>query len=147
MWHTPHTRTSCLLYSCTHTIALLHPHDPDDTQMQRSTVVGSDDSGVVDNIRTSYGTFLKRQSHPLLNEVASRLAHWTHLNMSHQEDMQILRYGPGQKYGAHMDVLEVGFGAPAPAPALHIPPSTRTNNHPIISFFYKESRTPHHTER
>lgn len=27
--------------------------------------------------------------------------------MSHQEDMQILRYGPGQKYGAHMDVLQV----------------------------------------
>ncbi len=27
--------------------------------------------------------------------------------MSHQEDLQILRYGIGQKYGAHMDVLEV----------------------------------------
>lgn len=87
-----------------------HVHNtymPTTPQMQRSTVVGSDDSGVVDNIRTSYGTFLKRRSHPLLDEVARRLAHWTHLNMSHQEDMQILRYGPGQKYGAHMDVLQV----------------------------------------
>lgn len=39
-------------------------------QMQRSTVVGSDDSGVVDNIRTSYGTFLK---------YASLHADWHHI--------------------------------------------------------------------
>ena len=37
-----------------------------------------------------------------------RLAKWTHLNISHQEDMQILRYGLGQKYGAHYDSLVEG---------------------------------------
>lgn len=34
-----------------------------------------------------------------------RLAAWTHLPLPHQEDTQILRYGPGQKYGAHFDAL------------------------------------------
>lgn len=35
-----------------------------------------------------------------------RLASWTKLNITHQEDTQILRYGPGQKYGAHYDSLD-----------------------------------------
>ena len=42
---------------------------------------------------------------PVIREVEQRLAKWTHLNISHQEDMQILRYGLGQKYGAHYDSL------------------------------------------
>lgn len=42
---------------------------------------------------------------PIVQQVEERLARWTHLNVSHQEDMQILRYGLGQKYGAHFDSL------------------------------------------
>lgn len=42
---------------------------------------------------------------PVVEEVEQRLARWTHLNASHQEEMQILRYGLGQKYGAHYDTL------------------------------------------
>jgi len=41
----------------------------------------------------------------VVKDVEQRLATWTHLNISHQEDMQILRYGLGQKYGAHYDSL------------------------------------------
>lgn len=41
----------------------------------------------------------------MVKDVEQRLAAWTHLNISHQEDMQILRYGLGQKYGAHYDSL------------------------------------------
>ena len=74
--------------------------------MKRSTVVGGNGDSVLDNIRTSYGTFLRRLQDPTVAAVEERVARWTHLNVSHQEDMQILRYGHGQKYGAHYDSLE-----------------------------------------
>ena len=35
-----------------------------------------------------------------------RVAAWTHLPVVNQEDLQILRYGSGQTYKPHMDVLE-----------------------------------------
>ncbi|KAG1679469.1 hypothetical protein FOA52_011067 [Chlamydomonas sp. UWO 241] len=74
-------------------------------QMKRSTVVGPNNSGVVDNIRTSAGTFLMRNQDPIISAVEERLATWVHLPRSHQEDMQVLRYSEGNKYGAHLDGL------------------------------------------
>ena len=50
----------------------------------------------------------RRLQDPIISRVEDRLAAWTHLNVSHQEDMQILRYGIGQKYGAHYDSLVDG---------------------------------------
>lgn len=85
---------------CAHIIKLAAP------QMKRSTVVGSHNQGVVDDIRTSAGTFLQRNQDPVVATIEQRLAEWTHLPVSHQEDMQVLRYGPTNKYGAHMDGLE-----------------------------------------
>lgn len=83
-----------------HIVALAKPF------MKRSTVVGAGGASVEDQIRTSYGTFLKRLQDPIVTAVEQRLATWTKLNVSHQEDMQILRYGIGQKYGAHYDSLD-----------------------------------------
>lgn len=57
--------------------------------MRRSTVVGANGSSVTDSIRTSYGTFLRRLQDPVIAAVECRLALWTHLNISHQEDMQV----------------------------------------------------------
>ncbi|KAL3148525.1 hypothetical protein ABBQ38_013963 [Trebouxia sp. C0009 RCD-2024] len=84
---------------CDHIVALAKP------RMKRSTVVGKGGQGTQDEIRTSYGTFLRRLHDPVVHDVELRLAKWSHLNISHQEDMQILRYGLGQKYGAHYDSL------------------------------------------
>lgn len=50
----------------------------------------------------------RRLQDPIISRIEDRLAAWTHLNVSHQEDMQILRYGIGQKYGAHYDSLVEG---------------------------------------
>jgi hypothetical protein len=58
-------------------------------QLKRSTVVGSDNSGVVDNIRTSYGTFLGRLSSPAVERLEKRLAEWTQLPIVNQEDIQV----------------------------------------------------------
>ena len=56
--------------------------------MRRSTVVGANGSSVTDGIRTSYSTFLRRLQDPVITAVERRLALWTQLNISHQEDMQ-----------------------------------------------------------
>lgn len=74
-------------------------------QMKRSTVVGAHNEGVVDQIRTSAGTFLTRNQDEVIKRIEMRLAVWVGLPPSHQEDMQVLRYGPSNKYGPHMDGL------------------------------------------
>jgi prolyl 4-hydroxylase len=73
--------------------------------MRRSTVVGSNGDSVVDSVRTSYGTFIPRYQTPIIGKIEERIATWTKLNVSNQEDIQILRYAHGQKYGAHYDQL------------------------------------------
>ncbi|KAG2487326.1 hypothetical protein HYH03_014043 [Edaphochlamys debaryana] len=73
--------------------------------MKRSSVVGSNGSSVLDTIRTSYGTFVRRRHDPVIERVLRRVASWTKAPPENQEDLQVLRYGIGQKYGAHMDSL------------------------------------------
>lgn len=48
----------------------------------------------------------RRLQDPVVEAVENRLATWTKLDIVHQEDMQILRYTDGQKYGAHYDSLQ-----------------------------------------
>nr|QKY15043.1 prolyl 4-hydroxylase (P4H) [Polytomella parva] len=72
-------------------------------QMRRSTVSGPHGESVVDDIRTSYGTFLNRLSDPIIEAVQRRISLWTQLPMDHQEDMQVLRYSINQTYRAHLD--------------------------------------------
>ncbi|MEW5315416.1 MAG: hypothetical protein WDW38_006847 [Sanguina aurantia] len=82
-----------------HLVALAAP------QMRRSTVVGAGGKSVEDNYRTSYGTFLRRYQDAVVERVENRIAAWTHLPVSHQEDLQLLRYGVGQFYKVHSDTL------------------------------------------
>lgn len=57
-------------------------------RMKRSTVVG-EKAGTVDEIRTSYGSFLGRLSSPTVEELEKKLANWTQLPIVHQEDVQV----------------------------------------------------------
>lgn len=58
--------------------------------LKRSTVVGTDDNdGEVDEIRTSYGTFLDRLSSPVVELLEKKLANWTQMPIVHQEDVQV----------------------------------------------------------
>jgi len=43
---------------------------------------------------------IRRYKDEVIGRVEERLELWTHHNVSHQEDMQILRYADRQKYGA-----------------------------------------------
>lgn len=72
-------------------------------EMRRSSVVGPKGESVVDKIRTSYGMFIKRLSDPIVERIERRISAFTHFPVSHQEDIQVLRYTAGQKYGAHYD--------------------------------------------
>ena len=77
-------------------------------RVQRSTVIDSvTGQSKVDPIRTSEQTFLNRGKYPIVTKIEERLARITHLPAYHGEDMQILKYGLGQKYDAHHDVGEL----------------------------------------
>ncbi|KAG1660152.1 hypothetical protein FOA52_007809 [Chlamydomonas sp. UWO 241] len=73
--------------------------------MKRSMVVGANNSGTVDNVRTSAGTFLPRNQDRVIASLEHRLSMVSHLPVSHQEDLQVLRYGVSNKYGPHCDGL------------------------------------------
>ncbi|KAF5825366.1 hypothetical protein DUNSADRAFT_11196, partial [Dunaliella salina] len=47
----------------------------------------------------------RRNTDPIISAIEKRLAVWTQLPVSHQEDMQVLRYGPTNQYKAHTDGL------------------------------------------
>ena len=77
-------------------------------RVRRSTVIDSvTGESKVDPIRTSEQTFLPRGKFPIVSSVEERLARITMLPAYHGEDMQVLKYQPGQKYDAHHDVGEL----------------------------------------
>jgi len=87
---------------CDHIVNLAEP------VMERSTVVGEGGKGVLDNIRTSSGTFIQRLADETIKDIEERIARYTHIPLAHQEDLQVLRYEHSQKYGAHYDSLVDG---------------------------------------
>lgn len=74
----------------------------------KSTVVDQQTGGSTDHPnRTSFGTFLKRGSTPLLKEIDERIANITGMPSDHGEDLQILRYEVGQEYKPHHDYFDL----------------------------------------
>ena len=74
-------------------------------KLHRSTVVDGQGGGVLNDIRTSAGTFLDRRSDPIVSRINDRLALITLFPVDFHEDIQILRYEPGQHYLPHMDAF------------------------------------------
>jgi prolyl 4-hydroxylase len=74
----------------------------------KSTVVDQKTGGSVDHPnRSSYGTFLKRGSTPLIKSIEERIAQITGIPVEHGEDLQILRYEPNQEYKPHHDYFSL----------------------------------------
>lgn len=61
-------------------------------QMRRSSVVGPKGESVIDNIRTSYGMFIRRLSDPIIERIERRVSVFTHVPISHQEDIQVRKH-------------------------------------------------------
>jgi len=47
--------------------------------------------------------FVPRYQDAVVAALEERVAAWTGIPVSHQEDLQVLRYAPGQQYRPHMD--------------------------------------------
>eukprot|EP00232_Nephroselmis_pyriformis_P009017 CAMPEP_0182892712 /NCGR_PEP_ID=MMETSP0034_2-20130328/24032_1 /TAXON_ID=156128 /ORGANISM="Nephroselmis pyriformis, Strain CCMP717" /LENGTH=368 /DNA_ID=CAMNT_0025026411 /DNA_START=136 /DNA_END=1242 /DNA_ORIENTATION=+ len=75
-----------------------------EAQLERSSVVSNSNGGsVLDNIRTSSGTFLQKRQDAVVSAVEKRIAKATSIPESHQEALQVLRYQNGEKYEPHFD--------------------------------------------
>lgn len=68
--------------------------------LSRSTVVGAQDPHPS---RTSEGTFLNPNVHPVVSNMYDRVSAMLGVPRSHMENLQVLRYKPGQQYYAHHD--------------------------------------------
>ena len=91
---------------CQHFVTLAMP------SMAKSTVVDVSTGKSVDSqIRTSFGTFLRRGQDEVVEDVERRIAEWSMVPAEHGEGVQILRYDRGQKYEAHYDFFHDSFNA------------------------------------
>jgi prolyl 4-hydroxylase len=87
---------------CEHLISL------GEDRLERSTVVGQGEKGYTSNVRTSDGTFIARRLTPTLSAVEDRVAEYSGIPWTHQEELQLLRYQNGQEYVAHSDGIDSG---------------------------------------
>eukprot|EP00892_Ulva_mutabilis_P010406 jgi/Ulvmu1/7738/UM039_0046.1 len=69
-------------------------------RLKRSGVGGEHKAG---EARTSYGTFIPRFQDKIVARVEQRVSRWVGLPVVYQEEIQVLRYEPGQQYRPHMD--------------------------------------------
>lgn len=57
-------------------------------QMKRSSVVGKNGGGAIDDVRTSYGMFVPRLRDDTFARIQQRIAAWSNTTVIQQEDMQ-----------------------------------------------------------
>ncbi|XP_031476098.1 probable prolyl 4-hydroxylase 7 isoform X2 [Nymphaea colorata] len=55
------------------------------------------------DVRTSSGTFLKKEQDAIIKRIENRISTWTFLPIENAEPIQVLRYGIGEKYEPHFD--------------------------------------------
>mmetsp|Transcript_17125 Transcript_17125/g.56020 ORF Transcript_17125/g.56020 Transcript_17125/m.56020 type:complete len:331 (-) Transcript_17125:77-1069(-) len=80
--------------------------------MKKSTVVDNGTGKSIDSqIRTSTGTFFRRQEDDVIADVERRIAEFTMIPVENGEGIQILHYVKGQKYEAHYDYFHDKFNA------------------------------------
>jgi len=65
----------------------------------------------VNDIRTSSGTFLEDDEHPLIITIEKRISTIMNIPIEHGEGLHILRYTPGQEYKAHFDYFSANSKA------------------------------------
>uniref|UniRef100_A0A7S3KVR6 Fe2OG dioxygenase domain-containing protein n=1 Tax=Amphora coffeiformis TaxID=265554 RepID=A0A7S3KVR6_9STRA len=72
-----------------------------------NVVLRDDDHGrPASDFRTSQSTFVRSTGDPTLLDIEFRTASLVRVPRQHQEDVQVLRYGPGEKYDHHHDYFD-----------------------------------------
>ncbi len=74
--------------------------------MQRAKVSLDDESGIVDG-RTGSNTWLAYDSVDVARAFGRRVSALVEIPLEHAEAIQVIHYGPGQKYGAHFDAYDL----------------------------------------
>uniref|UniRef100_A0A0D6QZA4 procollagen-proline 4-dioxygenase n=1 Tax=Araucaria cunninghamii TaxID=56994 RepID=A0A0D6QZA4_ARACU len=83
---------------CDHLISLAK------TELKRSAVADNGSGkGTVSEVRTSSGMFIPKGKDEIVTRIEEKIAAWTFLPKENGEDIQVLRYEPGQKYDPHFD--------------------------------------------
>ena len=86
---------------CDHIIALA------DSKMAPSSVVdGATGESVANPVRTSYNTFLAKNSDQVIADVDARCSQLTGIPEENAEHLQVIRYKEGQKYEPHYDSFD-----------------------------------------
>ena len=86
---------------CEHIRGLARP------RLERSQVVdAATGESKTDNVRTSSGVFLETAETEVVKRVEARVATWSGVPVSHQEQLQVLQYGLRQQYSDHWDFFE-----------------------------------------
>ncbi|GER30169.1 2-oxoglutarate (2OG) and Fe(II)-dependent oxygenase superfamily protein [Striga asiatica] len=83
---------------CNHLISLAK------SELKRSAVADNlSGKSVLSEVRTSSGMFIPKGKDPIVAGIEEKIATWTFLPKENGEDIQVLRYEPGQKYDPHYD--------------------------------------------
>jgi prolyl 4-hydroxylase len=83
---------------CDHLVALAK------TELKRSAVADNHSGqSKLSEVRTSSGMFIPKAKDPIVSGIEDKIATWTFLPKENGEDLQVLRYEPGQKYDPHFD--------------------------------------------
>lgn len=70
------------------------------------TLMDIDKGRPASDFRTSQSTFLAKNDHPIVKDIDYRTASLVRVPRFHQENVQVLRYGGGEKYDAHHDYFD-----------------------------------------
>ncbi|CAI9771027.1 unnamed protein product [Fraxinus pennsylvanica] len=83
---------------CNHLISLAK------SELKRSAVADNESGkSKLSEVRTSSGMFIPKNKDPIIDGIEEKIAMWTFLPKENGEDIQVLRYEPGQKYEPHYD--------------------------------------------
>ncbi|CAI9118669.1 OLC1v1020265C1 [Oldenlandia corymbosa var. corymbosa] len=83
---------------CNHLISLAK------TELKRSAVADNlSGESKLSEVRTSSGMFIPKGKDPIIAGIEEKISTWTFLPKENGEDIQVLRYEPGQKYDPHYD--------------------------------------------
>ncbi|TVU19939.1 hypothetical protein EJB05_36121, partial [Eragrostis curvula] len=73
-------------------------------ELKRSAVADNmSGKSTLSEVRTSSGTFLRKAQDPIVAGIEDKIAAWTFLPKENGENIQVLRYQPGEKYEPHYD--------------------------------------------
>jgi len=96
------------------------------------------DAGKEDSeFRTSQSAFINSETDPMLQEFEIRTAQLTRTPLQHQELYQILKYGKGQKYDAHLDYFDISHYRNDQS-VLHLTKNGKQNRFATVFFYLSD---------